>query len=278
MMVDAPHYFYDANHVRYELVATHGGQPYNWIFLPGGPGVDSSYLRTLVECLDVPGNVWLLDLPENGSNRESTSGNYQFDLWFDVFVPAIQRFENPILVGHSFGATFPLFFPELESVLKGFISINGTPCPWQEEAVSYAKQFNLPDFSKEIQAFINQPNDLTCKEALLACMPYYCPPRTLEAGTAILLQARFNYIPALWWLKRVGEPNFWSNMWVPERVPVLIIGATYDCMCPYYLFQRDQRYQKPNITMIHLQEAGHMPWLESPEALQEAFADFVRRL
>jgi len=44
-------YLYDANHVRYELYQTHEGKPYNWLFFPGGPGADSSYLRSLYDCI-----------------------------------------------------------------------------------------------------------------------------------------------------------------------------------------------------------------------------------
>ena len=36
-------YFYDDNHVRYNLVATNGKEKLNWLFFPGGPGADSSY-------------------------------------------------------------------------------------------------------------------------------------------------------------------------------------------------------------------------------------------
>lgn len=272
------HYVYDSNHVRYELVRADDREPYNWIFLPGGPGGDSSYLLGLIENVDLPGNVWLLDLPGNGSNRESVPENYDYNKWFDLFVPAIKRFENPILVGHSFGGNFPLFFPELETVLKGLISICSTPCLWLEEAPAYAKQFHLPDYNNELHAFVEQPNEQTYKDLLFACMPYYCPPASIEAGKALMGKTVCNLLPALWWLKRVTEPDFWSNVWVPQTVPMTVIGATYDCMCPYYLFQNDTRYQRPNITMIHLEEAGHIPWLDSPQALQEVFADFIRRL
>jgi hypothetical protein len=63
----APNYFY-RDKVRYELYQTNAGKNYNWLFFPGGPGADSIYLRSLVNELRLPGNVWLIDLPGNGSN------------------------------------------------------------------------------------------------------------------------------------------------------------------------------------------------------------------
>lgn len=38
-------YLYDENHVRYELYYSGEGKNYNWLFFPGGPGADSSYLN-----------------------------------------------------------------------------------------------------------------------------------------------------------------------------------------------------------------------------------------
>ena len=83
-------YLYDSNHTRYELYQSNGGDPYNWVFLPGGPGVDSSYFRSLVDILDLPGNVWLVDFPENGDNVNGTSEEYDFDKWLDIFVPYLE--------------------------------------------------------------------------------------------------------------------------------------------------------------------------------------------
>lgn len=59
-------YFYDKNSTRYQLVKTNpGSQTFNWLFLPGGPGIDSRYLIDLINILDIPGNYWLIDLAFN---------------------------------------------------------------------------------------------------------------------------------------------------------------------------------------------------------------------
>ena len=31
-------YLYDSDRVRYRLAASFEGKPYNWLFVPGGPG------------------------------------------------------------------------------------------------------------------------------------------------------------------------------------------------------------------------------------------------
>ena len=136
-------YFYDPNLVRYELVKQGSGPAFNWLFFPGGPGADSCYFYSLIELLDLPGNIWLIDLPGNGSNVTPAVQNYNFDNWLTIFLPTIAKFQNPIIVGHSFGGILPLLFPDLEQQLKGLIILNSTPSLWLEKAVEYAKQFNL---------------------------------------------------------------------------------------------------------------------------------------
>ena len=81
-------YFYDEHRTRYDLVNTRSGAAYNWLFFPGGPGADSSYLSSLTDLLDLPGNVWLIDLPGNGSNF--ISEEYDFDQWMNLY----PRFQN----------------------------------------------------------------------------------------------------------------------------------------------------------------------------------------
>jgi hypothetical protein len=56
-----PNYFYDKNQVRFNLISTRGKESVNWLFFPGGPGADSSYLLDLVNILNLPGNVWLYE-------------------------------------------------------------------------------------------------------------------------------------------------------------------------------------------------------------------------
>src|SRR5690348_11126297 len=42
----------------------------NWLFLPGGPGLGSEAIAGLTELLNdkIPGIIWHLDLPNDGSN------------------------------------------------------------------------------------------------------------------------------------------------------------------------------------------------------------------
>ena len=275
--MEAINYLYDAQYVRYRLVKSNSGPAYNWLFVPGGPGVDSSCFLPLVQALNIPGNIWLIDLPANGSNiSEHVQADYDFERWADCFLSAIKKFQNPIYVGHSFGGMFPLLFPQLESILKGFVILNSAPSLWLEEAAKLAQKNNLPVLTESMNQFEANPNQSTFKQALLACLPYYFPPNSMEIGRTFLEDTTVNYHAAVWWLRKANEINFTAK-WVPQNVPTLIVGATHDYITPVSLFKKDERFNRENILLKIIQNAGHFPWFEQMEKIQAAFDGFLKR-
>ena len=107
---------FDKHHTRMTLAQSNPGNGYNWLFLAGGPGADSEYFNELIEILDLPGNVWLIDLPENGGNRENSEykADYDFNsLWEISLKHVLNSMNNVILVGHSSGGMFALNLPIL---------------------------------------------------------------------------------------------------------------------------------------------------------------------
>lgn len=170
----------------------------------------------------------------------------------------------------------PLLYPDLEDVLKGCVVLNSSPTLWLEEAVAYSKQFNLPDLTDDMQAFIQTPNQKTFDAALNACMPYYFPKESLEMGSRLLSQVPFQYQPAVWGQIKALEGKL-AAKWAPEKVPTLIIGAKFDCICPFSLFKNDQRFHKKNIRLLFIENAGHCPWVENPQAVNDALKELCRQ-
>ena len=63
-----------------------------------------------------------------------------------------------------------------------------------------------------------------------------------------------------------------------QQVPTLIVGAKYDCICPFSLFKNDQRFHRKNIKLLFIEDAGHLPWVENPAAIREAFQELYFQL
>jgi pimeloyl-ACP methyl ester carboxylesterase len=267
-------YLWDEHSTRYQLLHSNSGKPYNWLFIPGGPGSDSIYFSSLIEELKLPGNSWLIDFPANGSNVDKVPEDYPFDEWSDCFLSLVKKFENPILVGHSFGGMFPLLFPELESILKGFVIISSAPSLWLEEAAKVAQEKKLPLLNEPMKAFERNPNQKTFKDALIACAPYYFAKDKLEEGKKLLEAMPFNFYAAVWWQKTAHEMKFCAK-WVPEHVPTFILGGTEDSMTPPSLFENDKRFSRKNIYRNIIPNAGHIPWLEKMDEVKKAFNTFI---
>lgn len=245
---------------------------YNWLFLAGGPGADSQYLNELIECLKVPGQLWRVDLPENGSNQLSDTylKDYDFEKWEPALRFLLKSIDNPILVGHSFSGLYPLLFPEIENDLRGLVLLNSATRPWIENAMKMAKIKNLPSFEKEMAEFLSNKSDETFAKARKIFYHYYFNPDQLEKGTKILSRAPFNYHASCWWLTKAPSIDF-DNLLIPS-IPTLIIGGSEDSAVP---FQRDERYLKANIKIHEIKGASHFPWLDNPEEVNRLFNDFL---
>ncbi len=268
-------YIFDDNQVRYQCVQNDSLEDLNWLFFPGGPGADSQYLMSLVKLLDISGNIWLIDMPGNGSNIHNIPDNYDLDTWLAIFPSIIQKFRNPICVGHSFGAMLPLLYPEMENYFLGLVVLNSAPCLWLEAAVKKAKERNLPDLTPAMSEFTQNPNNETFKNALAACMPYYFPAHSIENGWMLLKNIPFEYLPAVWWQQKAIEINF-NAKWIPNNVPMLIIGGEYDSIVPLELFKDDNRFQRKNINIVEIKNAGHMPWIENSIEIKQLFQSFAK--
>lgn len=256
---------YDHNQTRFRLVKELPGK-YNWLFFPGGPGADSSYLLSLSEKLNLPGKVWLVDLKENGTNSTQDQ-NYNFDEWFENFVPAINFFENPIYVGHSFGGMLPLMFPELENILKGLIIIASAPKFDQEETIKIIKEKSIEIDKTYLEAFLKNPNNETFKKALLSGARRHFPISNLEKGKVFLKNINFNFYATLWINNKIELINS-KISWTPS-VPTLILGGTEDCINPISIFKKDTRFKKENIEIVTIEKAGHFPWVDNNAAINQ---------
>lgn len=270
---------FDQNHTRMTLVQSNPGKGYNWLFLAGGPGADSEYFNELIEAVDLPGNVWLVDLPENGGNKLNAAyqANYDFNtLWEVSLKHVVKSLNHVILVGHSFSGLYPLLFPEIEKDLLGLVIISSASRPWIDQALKKAKAKNLPSFEKEMAEFLANKTSDTFTKARKVFVHYYFTPETFQQGQEILFRGDFNFHAMNWWLSKAPSIDF-DALLVPS-VPTLILGGSEDCAVPFEGYLSDTRYRKPNILMKEIQGGSHFPWLEKPEQVNALFNQYVHFL
>lgn len=267
--------FWTKSHARLQLAKTYSEKNIHWLFLPGGPGLGSEYLVDLVNCLDLPGKAWYLDLPGDGSN--TTTNDDAFSQWYLGLLEACQSLPNVILVAHSSGGMFALATPELENYLKGLILLNSAPnARWQSHFTQFIHQNLNEDVLKWQAIFEENPSNNTFKQLTISSAPLFSTPASLKKIQSRLELLPFNYKTYLW-AKNYFHPHYKAN-WIPRTLSTGILSGSEDYLTPITLFTNEPAFHRKNISIREIQGAAHFPWLEKPNEIKKFFSDFCQSL
>jgi pimeloyl-ACP methyl ester carboxylesterase len=267
-------YLWTASFARMQLFRASEGKNLNWLFLPGGPGVGSESLFPLLDILQLPGNIWRLDLPGDGSNVLPSAGPCMMQHWSKAIIEAVTALDHVIFVGHSTGGMFALATAELKKKLKGLVLLNSAPDKgWQEVFAKKVKRLPLSEAEACEEAFKSHPNDETLKRFVLASAPYCFTKKGLKKGIDSLENLPFNY-EAMRWSQENFDP-FYEAAWIPDEIPTMILSGSEDEITPLELFAQKKEYDSPNILLKKIDGAGHFPWVENPHAVLKAFQEYI---
>ncbi|WP_296619971.1 alpha/beta hydrolase [Marivirga sp.] len=267
--------FYSHTDFKAQLKYSKGPEPLNWLFLPGGPGFGSESLDNLAEQLSLPGKSWYMDFPNDGSNQ--ISANQHFEGWSDGLIDLLSHFENPIIVAHSFSGMLVLSNKKLENYLYGLVLLNTAPNnTWLHQIEKQAKQYDLPDISEIATQYEKNKNNDTFKALTIACAPYFFSPESLDKGMKLLEILPYSN-ESYDWATTMFHPRF-TNAFIPQTIPTLVVGGEIDHITPFDLFMSDERWQRSNIQLKLIKNEGHFPWLNSGENLQNIFYKYIESM
>lgn len=249
---------------------------YHWLFLPGGPGLGSESLADLTHCLSLPGTVWHLDLPGDGSNiTENNSAS--FSTWSQALIEAVSLFDNVILVAHSTGGMYALATKPLEKRLKGLALLDSAPdAEWQKQFGKYMEHHPIPKAQALQKIYAKSPNNDMLKQSIIASAPYIFTPSGLKKGIQLFKKLPINF-ETCEWSARHFDSNYKAT-WSPKNIPALILAGEFDHITPLTLFSQDKRFQRNNILIREVKRAGHYPWIENPTQIKSFFKEYCRYL
>lgn len=213
-----------------------------WLFLPGGPGLGSEYLESLMQVIELPGSLYLVDFPGDGSNHTPLAP----EKWKEGLIWLVQSFQHVHLFAHSFASMFVMTCPELEPHLEALVLMSAS-----------AKKLTH-----------HSPGPVNLKQYFLSRLHLYVPPETLERATKL-----FENLPykddAFIWVRDHFHPYF-NPSWVPKKVPTLIVTGDLDQITPLSSFDGTPYLGRPNIVIQSIPGASHFPWLEKPQEVCRA--------
>lgn len=184
MTAQHPHLWWTPSGVRLRRASQRPG-PWNWLLVPGGPGLGSESLADLVRLAPLPGTAWLVDLPGDGSNRTAGQDRDPYERWPHVLVEAAEALDQVVLVGHSTGGMFALSAPGLAPHLVGLALVSSAPhAGWRSAFAAYAESHPHPEITAAATAYADQPTDDTLRTLTLAAAPWNFLPGSLAAGRA----------------------------------------------------------------------------------------------
>ena len=249
----------------------------NWLLLPGGPGIGSESLEGLASALTVPGTIWLVDLPGDGSNRAPPGGGANpFEGWPGVVVEAAQALPNAVLVGHSTGGMYLLATPALERHCRGIALLDTAPdAGWHARFVEMTRHNPLPAVDAAAARYAADRRDDNIAAIAVASAEWNFTSAGLEAGRALL--SRMPYCSAAVEWSEAHFDHVYRLAWWPGALPVLVMAGAQDRIV-WQGGWNDAAFRTPNALFRTIPDAGHFPWVENPTAVAEAFLDLAARL
>ena len=250
---------------------------FNWLLLPGGPGIGSESLHELADTLEVPGSVWMVDLPGDGSNRSPPGASDDpFSVWPGAVVEAARAVESPVFVGHSTGGMYLLDTPALAPLLRGMALLDTAPdAAWHPLFVEMTRAHPLPGVEAATAVYEADRRDENIAAIAVASAPWNFTPAGLEAGRDLL--ARMPYCSAAVDWSDAHFDHSYAARWWPSDIPVLRLAGAEDRIV-WQGGWDDPRFRTPNVIDRLIPGAGHFPWIENPEAVRAAFVDFTERI
>lgn len=251
------------------------GTKYNWLFLPGGPGLGSESLHELTDLLSLPGTMWSVDFPGDGSNIKERDAN--FSHWQQALIEASHALENIILVAHSSGGMFALATPALEETLTGLILMDSAPdAGWMTLFGEYVEAHPLVEVQSLQLLYEKNPSNDLLKKLTIACAPYFSIEKNIAKIVSMLNSLPFNYKSHLW-----AEKNFdqtYKANWVPQSIPTMIFAGDLDHITPLKLFSESKAFQRKNIVIREIKNASHFPWIDNPVQVKKLFEEYYQWL
>lgn len=248
----------------------------SFLMLPGGPGLGSESLDELNALLsnNLRSSVWLLDLPNDGSNRKPT---YDFSNWKQALVEAVSEIDHVVLVGHSTGGMYIQDTPELEHMLSGLVLMNSAPNHhWKADFEEYASLNPIPEIFDILHAFEQNPSDELLKQITILSRKYCFTPNFLEQGKRFFQRLPMNYKSFLY--SEQNFDNIYQARWVPKEIPTLIFSGEFDVITPVNMYRSLPEYSKENMSIEIIKNAAHFPWIENPDDVLDLFISFEELL
>ena len=181
----------------------------NWLLLPGGPGIGSESLCEFADTLNVPGSIWMVDLPGDGSNVNPPGAPPDpFACWPMVLVEAAQALPNAIYVGHSTGGMYLLSTPKVEQHIVGLALVSAAPdVRWRGRFIPMTRRPPLPAVDAATAIYKHKRTSAAMRDIAIASAEWSFTTQSLDVGRKLLGRVPYNGLAIAWSARNFDETS-----------------------------------------------------------------------
>ena len=249
----------------------------NWLLLPGGPGLGSESLHELADALNVPGSIWMVDLPGDGSNGDPPGAPPDpFSCWPMVLVEAAQALPNAIYVGHSTGGMYLLSTPTVEQHIVGLALVSAAPdARWRARFTQMTRRHPLPAVDAATAVYEHERTPAAMREIAIASAAWSFTTQSLDAGRNLLRRLPYNGLAVTWSAHNFDET--YTAAWWPRAIPTLIVSGADDRIVWQGAWE-EPAFRGNNVMHRTIQNGAHFPWIENPHSVRHAFGELAAKV
>lgn len=242
------------------------------LVLHGWPGTDHTYLRPGLDFLADRLRLVYYDQRGGGRSAGSPDGGLTVAQLADdaAALVATLGVERPVVLGHHHGASVALELAlRHPGRVAGLVLVAGTPGELgQEESLLDALDASPTPPEVEVLQRVPPGSDDELAATMRALSRHFFRRPDPAAEDALFARTAFSAEAAGAAMVAFG---WWSSVdRLPEMdVPTLLLAGRHDVFCPPFQSARIARWVSA-ATSVVLEESGHLPWLEEPEAFLTA--------
>lgn len=250
------------------------------IALHGGPGLDHSYFRPILDPLGEVAQVLYLDLRGQGRSARHSTEYYQLGIMADdvVALCAELGIEKPVVLGHSFGGFVALTMAVRAPELLGGLILFSTAAEERGYDLDMLEQLagrELREIAEREQAGVASEADMQRYDAEI--FPLYWYRYKPEFLTGLLGKTVFNRDIGPYMQPRLLQDYDLRSQLASIRTPTLVLHGRHDWVVPFrqgeFLAQHI-----PNAQWHCFEQSRHGVLRDQPDELLAVIRMFVAAL
>lgn len=248
----------------------------NIVFVPGGPGLGPISFNQITEFLDTV-NVYYY-YPSGTDGQRNNDLDFSYATQLKELKEEIEKIENPIIVGHSFGGIISTdLVVQFPSLVQSLICI---AAPFSKSVFDAASvgfnQIQNPESIIINEKFKNDPTDENYNEWFSFYGDLYFTNSNVNSGKKMILDdsaCAKSYLAAR--SESATKESLLAKIKNVKLNKLFILGLE-DKLLPFNILTKDA--EAGDFKTVTVEDAGHFVHFDQPKKVAEVIEQFIKEI